>query len=134
MTDSANISDHGLVFAVCRGDFSAMFVCIRVLKLGESIDQDFDCKFFLRLYRLGIVGEKIHTLWSEVCGESVSKMLALIKACELELAGVNESALRRALECPKTLDLVSIMKKVEERCSPGFTPGDGSAEKRIEKK
>ncbi len=122
------LNDHQHIFALCQGDFTAYVVCIRILKLGKSIDPSFDCSFFRRLGSLGIIGGKICTLWNDVCGKSEGKLIALIRACEHGLAGVNKEILLRTIVqveadpgVQSEIDTDAVVKAVKHQF-PNFNP------------
>lgn len=71
---------------MAEGNPGAITTLIQIMKEGERIDPDNAFGGFgsiLLLDTWGIYGTDIYILWNDICDRSISKTLAVIRACQL---------------------------------------------------
>ena len=86
----------------------------------------------LSLDMLGIYEDRIYVLYKYVCGMDITKMIAVIRANQLGIAGVTESALNHAIDSRGDgLDVDAVLAAVMDDL-PNFAPKvDEEAQKMI---
>lgn len=92
-------SGHDILFKMSEGIPGALTVCLKILKEGEQIDPDNMFGGFgvlLSLDDAGIYGSRIWMLYKDVCGQNLSKMLAVLRGWQLGL--VSKERLHAAIE------------------------------------
>jgi hypothetical protein len=77
------------VSALAEGNPGALSVCVDILKLGSVAP-------LLLIDSFGIYGSKIWMLYKDVCGQSVSGVIALLQA--VQLGELSEDTLHHAIE------------------------------------
>lgn len=100
---TADMSTVDMIMTMCEGVPGSMNVMIEILKQGPAIDTDAGPMGgfgpILQLDSLGIYGIAIWRLYKYVCGESVAKTIALLRAYQMgQLAGVTKEALLRGID------------------------------------
>ena len=118
------------VFAkLSEGYPGALTVCMGIFTQGATIDPD---NFMaglgplLALDTLGIYGASIWTLYKYICGEDITKTLAVLRAWQLGF--VSDAEIRLAIEachaggCPTDLNPETLLAQVQERL-PMFGQG-----------
>ena len=98
-----------------EGNPGALSVLIRILN-NPQIDPDSfmgPMGAILSLDTLELYGSNIWILYKDVCGESISKMLAVIRAQQLGF--VSEAAIHQALGSLEILGITSLCSQVTER-------------------
>jgi hypothetical protein len=82
MTDSL----EDMMFKMSEGNPGALNVCLQMLQDGEQIDPDSamgGLGAILSLDTLRLYGSKIWMLYKDVCEQDLSKMLAVLRGCQL---------------------------------------------------
>ena len=119
------MSIKDIVFALVEGNPGAIITCHELMQYGNMIDPDAALgggfSSLLDLDVLGIYGERVYYLFSDVCGRDVEKVLALLRAYQLgQLAGVDEAALNHAIDNRGSgLDPEAALQAVKEKL-PSF--------------
>lgn len=69
---------------MCGGNPGALTVLLEIIKNGESIDPDISSSILYLLYldTYKIYDEKIWMLYKDVCGENITKTMALLRAVQ----------------------------------------------------
>lgn len=116
-----NDSGQEILFKMSEGNPGALTVLLRVLTEGEQIDPDGAMGGLgpiLALDTLGLYGPKIWMLFKDVCGEDLSKMLAVLRGWQLGF--VSAEQVRIAVEnYGNGIDVVDLCNKVGKRL-PAF--------------
>lgn len=82
-----------IVLGVSEGNPGAIEVLLHITKLHNVIDPDADMGSvwtFLRLLDIGLVGPKLWMLYKNVCGQSIPKMLAVLRGHQLGFVTKNQ--------------------------------------------
>lgn len=113
LTDSV----QDVMFKMSEGNPGALTVCLQMLKDGEQIDPDNamgGLGTILSLDTLGLYGSKIWMLYKDVCGQDLSKMLAVLRGWQLGF--LSDIQVRNAVEnYGEGINLEEICAKVCER-------------------
>lgn len=108
------------VLAITGGNPGALRICVDVLDRTSEIDPKNTLRGFGLLILLdtyGIYESDIWLLYKDVCGESLSKMIACLRAVHLGgLGGCTEAALKHAIQHRgEGLDLDAVCKAVVDK-------------------
>lgn len=104
------------VIMMCDGNPGGLNVLMMILKEGAAIDpQAFDpIAHILTLDMFNIYGSRIWGLYKDVCGQNLSKTIAVIRALQLGITNIN--ALSEAIENRgQGYPLDTVVKLVTER-------------------
>lgn len=116
---SLSMSGMDVVVAMSGGNPGAIRVCMETLMNGGAIDPDTagGAIHLMHLDSLHIWDHRIWMLYKDVCGESLPKMLAVIRAYQMgQLAGATREAIDHAIDNRGDgLDLDAIMAAVQEK-------------------
>ena len=100
-----------------KGNPGALTVLMQVMKQAERIDPDSfggPAVVFMHLDELGLHGSRIWTLYKDVCGESVSRMMGALRAVQLGI--ISDNTLKAAVEnYGRGLDLEAALAAVKAR-------------------
>lgn len=117
MTDST----MDMMVKMSEGNPGALTVCMRILQQTRQIDPDNALEGLgpiFALDTLNLYGSKIWMLYKDVCGEDVSRMLALLRGNQLGF--VTDEQIQHAVEnYGEGIDLSDVCKKVTDRL-PNF--------------
>jgi hypothetical protein len=116
---------------MCDGNPGALRVMMGMLREGKAIDPlgfAGGLGAVLSLDTQGIYGSRIWLLYKDVCGESLVRTLAVLRAVQLGI--ISDSALGRAVAwadrrngaCP--IDVGALVAKVRARLGQGFVDAD----------
>jgi hypothetical protein len=97
---SRGIAPREMIFAMSNGNIGAERICLLLLAYSFKIDPDSlssDFRPIFYLDSLGIYEDEIYMLYKDVCGKNLSKMIALLRAHQLGLAGVDINTLNHAI-------------------------------------
>ena len=96
-----SMNSYERINVVVDGYPAAVSVCSKIIKNYYRVDPRNTFGFttyICTLDRLGIRGEKLYTLWNDICGRHISKLIALIKAYQMgQVAGVTQNLLDVAI-------------------------------------
>jgi len=112
------MSTKDIVFAMSGGNPGAVRVCMEILTTDCETDPLAGGYMpLLQLDNLNIWDSRIWMLYKDVCGESLPKLLTVIRAYQMgELGGATEDAINHAIDNRGDgLDLDAIMVAVKER-------------------
>lgn len=100
-----------------EGNPGALTVCIQLMKQGGDIDPDDvlgGLGKVLTLDTLGVYGPRIWMLYKDVCGQSLPRMVALLRGWQLSV--VSKAQLRRAIDNRgEGLDVDDVLVQVQKR-------------------
>ena len=109
------------IMKMSEGNPGAMSICTRLLREGGEIDTDDifgGLGSILMLDTLGVYGSEIWMLYKDVCGEDLGKMLAVIRANQLD--EVSDDIVKHAIQNRGNgLDVNACVEFVKGRL-PGF--------------
>lgn len=126
-TNRINLKDttQDALIKLAEGNPGALSVCIMFIKETAEIDPDSalgGLGNLLRLDNMGIYGSRIWMLYKDVCGQSINKTIAILRAHQLGFLG--ESELRFAIDdYGRNIDVNDLCEKVKEQL-PKFNLGD----------
>lgn len=114
------MSLRDVVMALAGGNPGALNVCMSIVMKGAEIDPDSalgPLGALLSLDQHRIYGSEIWMLFKDVCGQSLPKMLACLRAVQLGgLAGVTSEALLSAIQNRGAgVDAAAALAAVKER-------------------
>jgi len=113
-----NLKDslRDIVISMSEGNPGALRVCMEIVSSSRSIDPDSALGEFgplIFLDSLGIYGPSIWMLYKDVCGEDVTKLLAVLRAAQLGI--ISNSTVMEALSSyGNGLDADEVLEKVRE--------------------
>ena len=114
-----------IVMVMSEGNPGAIQACMEILKKGEKVDPEAfagGLSHLLLLDTLGIWGERLYKLWNDVCKRNVGWMIALLRAQQLGLAGINKETLNFAIDNRGAgVDLDAVVTAVKNHLS-NFNP------------
>ena len=117
------ISEHA--FAMAGSNPGAIIACAQLLKYDADAAGPGHCfggSALILMDRLSIRDERIAMLWGDVCGHNANKMIAVIYACQYELAGVNKKTINHAIDNSGAgIDIDAVVSAAQERL-PRFNP------------
>lgn len=116
---------------IADSNVAAMDVCSTLLKKAGEIDPDalFGGRMYLEeLDVCNIYGERVNTLFTDVCSGDIGKMIAVLRAHQFSsLAGVTTEALNRAIDNRGAgIDVDAVVAAVQARL-PRFNPAAAAA-------
>lgn len=110
-----------MVIKISEGNPGALTVCLDILKKGKSIDPDgFDSGIgsLLLFDSLSLYGSQIWMLYKDVCGEDLTKTVAMLRAWQLGF--ISEDNLKHAINnYGNGIDKDGLYKQVKDRL-PNF--------------
>lgn len=116
-----DMSMMDVVAELSEGVPGALVVCMRMLKDGDTIDPDNmlgGVGSLLSLDSQGIYGSRIWMLYKDVCGEDLTKTIALLRATQLGF--VSDTDLDHAVDNRGAgVDVDALYAQVQERL-PAF--------------
>mgnify|MGYP001601780612 CR=1 FL=1 len=127
-----NLGDDSIAVLgkLADGNIGALNVLLNLLKENETIDPDSAVGAFgtiLALDQLGIYGSHIWILFKYRCGQSLTKLAALLRAHQLGLVNGDTVVLAsRDPNTPVELDTDALLKQVQEQL-PAFGQPAGAA-------
>lgn len=108
---------------LAEGNPGALTACVDIMKLAAQIDPDNafgSLGVLLDLDQHGIYGSRIWELYDRVCDRDMVKLVTLFRAYQLgQLAGIEASAINRAIDEGAVLDHDAALAAVRERL-PNF--------------
>ena len=133
MNDSLRLKEgmslQGMITALCRDGGGvhpgAVVICCDLLKKGAGIDVNNPqggLGLLLDLDLLHIYFIRIHKLYAFCCGSSLAKMVTLIRAAQMKVAGMDATVINRCIDNPQEkIDFEAVHKAVKDQL-PGFDP------------
>lgn len=121
-TPKNTVSAFDITIAMSGTDFSATTCCMGIFSEAEKINPDDTSHGLITitmLRELGITDQRLGKLYREVCVGSAPKVITLVRAYQLELAGVTKESIDSAIDDGTPLDLDAIMKAVKKKL-PAF--------------
>lgn len=125
------------ILALGGGNPGALHVCTFLMAVSSKVDPDAVPNGWAPLMTLDMLNvweERIWYLWKDVCGEDSVNMVALLRACQLGIAGVTKPIIDTAIDDHIAWKgLPALVDAVKERL-PNFNPAayekvsDGEAE------
>jgi hypothetical protein len=113
------------VLALGEGNFGAVHACFEMLRHRSRVHPDLlDAPFWplISLDFYGIYGSAIWVLYKWVCHEDVGKMIGLLIALDLGIAGVNARSLEHAARNRGAgIDIEEVVKVVKSHL-PSYNP------------
>jgi hypothetical protein len=109
-----------VIYTLSEGLPGAIRVLVETLQRAESIDPDNllgSIGVFCFLDEYGIYGSRLWMLYKDVCGEDLVKTIAMIRACQLGIIGLDE--LNMAIDGQRNLDASMVLAQVQEQL-PAF--------------
>lgn len=109
-----NMTTIQIATAMADGNIGALTTVIAIIRNAGTIDPDDPLGglgTLLHMDILGIHGEKVWILFKYACGQDLSKMVGVVRACQLGY--VTPEMLDAALA--STLDVDGLVAKVKER-------------------
>ena len=119
-----DMSVRDMIKAMSGDSAGASMVCWIILLKGGKVDPDSTggLSILIMLDALHIYEERIYMLWRDVCGQHIGKTIAVLRAHQLGLAGVNTKTLNHAIDNRGAdIDLDAVMKAVKNHL-PNFNP------------
>lgn len=117
LTDSTT----DVMIKMSEGNPGALNALIDILKNGASVDMDSamgGLGAILMLDSMGIYGTDIYILYSDICGKSLPKTLAVLRACQLGLFSrnaVKDAAHRQDRSGKAMIPVDELYTKVKEQ-------------------
>lgn len=77
-----------IMLVMAKGNPGALTVLVQLVKRGEQVDPDAligPMAHILMLDTYNIYEDKIWMLYKDLCGEDISKMIAVLRSCQLGL-------------------------------------------------
>jgi hypothetical protein len=120
ISPSSKLKFESVIFNLSEGNPGAIRVLIDSMIVGPKIDPDNfagPLGFILNLQSVGISGHFIWCLYKDVCGENLSEAIAMVRAVQLGIIGIDE--LIRRIANHDSSSLGPIFQKVQEEL-PNF--------------
>jgi hypothetical protein len=127
-----NMTTLEVIQAMSGGNPGAVAVCCELIKDGGKIDPDDLFAGFgsiLILDTLGIYESRIWMLYKDVCGEDLTKLIAVLRAWQLgQLVETTEDKINQAVDNHgEGLDVEAVLEAVKVRL-PRFGEDSGAKE------
>lgn len=101
-----------------EGNPGAFSVCMALLNHASQLDPDTSSaaqQCILQLDVMNIYGTRLYRLWNDVCKRDIPALIAICRAYEFGLAGINSEKLDDAINnCGAGIDLVALITKVQD--------------------
>ena len=114
-----NLNDNtqSAIMKIVEGNPGALSVCTQALEKGPSVDPDSafgGLGVLLDFDTLGLYGSKIWMLYKDVCGESIEKMMGVLRGRQLGL--ISSAQVLHAVESyGDGIDVDALVRQVQER-------------------
>ena len=112
------LTSKDVIILLAKGNMGAVTVCMKLLMMASAFDPanalgGLGC--LLQLDTLNIWESEIWTFYKGLCGENISKMIALIRACQLGFIGGPD--LKAWIQTPNhhDADVAAAIAKVKAR-------------------
>lgn len=120
-----------IAMVLSEGNACALQACVDLIRQCAKIDPDDDCNrkgmgSLVLLDKMNIYGKDIWSLYHDVCGEDIAKLIALCRASQLQLAGVNEEAIKGAIRMRGKFDFDKVIAAVQKEL-PNFNRSEESS-------
>jgi hypothetical protein len=114
-----DMSFNDAVFAMSDGNPGAITVIMDGFRLGDSIDPQGmgGWGFVLNLDQYGIYGSRVWRLYKYLCGESLSKAIAMVRSAQMGL--ISAETLNTAIDGTAKIDVDQTVSRLKEKL-PGF--------------
>jgi hypothetical protein len=114
-----DMSFNDAVFAMSDGNPGAITVIMDGFRLGDSIDPQGmgGWGFVLNLDQYGIYGSRVWRLYKDLCGESLSKAIAMVRSAQMGL--ISAETLNTAIDGTAKVDVDQTVSRLKEKL-PGF--------------
>ena len=116
LTDSVT----GVIAKLAEGNPGATRICCELIKEGDKIDPNAamgGLASLLGMDTLSIYGSRIWLLYKDVCGQSIPKVVAVLKGWQLGM--LTDKSIDNAIDYGKQIDIVDLVAKIRERL-PNF--------------
>jgi hypothetical protein len=125
--ERVTLNDTGIssMIKLAEGNPGALTTLMKIMQEGEKIDPDNfmgSMGTILMFDTFGIYGSRIWMLYKDVCGQSLTHTIAVLRACQMGL--ITSAVMNHAIDnYGKGLDIYNVLKTLQIEL-PNFGKGE----------